>query len=89
MTDPHEEQHLDLPEINKRKIEDNRWDIINNRMMIITIGILLVVMVIGSHIITNHTMEDCEDRLFEKLTNQKIDRDLFVEVKDGRTESKR
>lgn len=68
MMDVHEEDILDLPEINKRKIEDNRWDIIQNRMMIIVIGILLIVMVIGSHIITNHTMEDCEDRLYEKLT---------------------
>lgn len=72
--DPHEEEFLDLPELNRNRIEDNKYAIMKNRIIMAGFFALVFVMIIGSHIVTRNAyelnMEEMEAKLFEKLTKQ-------------------
>lgn len=61
MIDPHEEQYLDLPEMNQKRIDENRDGIVQNRIII---GVVLAVniFVIGFfYALIKHDIEQCQE----------------------------
>lgn len=83
MSDEHGEPYMELPELNKIHIDDNKYNILQNRIMIVAGCLLAITVAVGSYLVLDarmtHSIEDCENRLYEKITGQKIQRDLFTE----------
>lgn len=80
MYDPHEELHLELPEINRNNIEDNHYDIIQNRIMLAGLCALTIAMVIGSHIVLKHDLHDCQEKTAKHIMGDAytpIHKDMF------------
>lgn len=73
--DPHEEPFLDLPELNKQQIDNNKYNILQNRIMIVSFFTLLLTLNIGGIIVLKHDMHDCQER-----TAKHIMGDAYVPV---------
>ena len=73
MYDPHEEEVLDLPEMNQERIRANARDIKRNRRTIngLFIVIALLLSAVGYLVYKQHTLENCQAKLFTHLTKQK------------------
>lgn len=83
-TDPHEEEWLDLPELNKRQIDENKYSILQNRIMIAGSCALAISMVVGSHIILKHDVHDCAEATAKHIMGDAytpVYRDQFKETK--------
>lgn len=80
MTDPHEEIILDQEEINANNIDENKYSILQNRIMIFSFFVLLLTLNIGGIIILKHDMHDCQEKTAKHIMGDAytpIHKDLF------------
>lgn len=84
MVDEHAEQHLELDELNKLKIENNHYDIVQNRIMIVGFFILLFVLNVTGIIVMKHSIHDCSEETAKHIMGDAytpVHREMFEETK--------
>ena len=65
------EQRRRLTVENRDNIQLNAEAIVKNRKLLIDINIIIVIAIAAISFYNQHNIHDCEERLFEKLTNMK------------------
>ena len=72
---------MNQSELNKEQIALNAKEIRFNRMLIFLSAVAIMLVILAVQYQTRHSMHDCEQRLYEKLTDRSMEHDFFILVK--------